>query len=501
MRLARYLCLTTCLLALTAFDVQAQSAAAEKELGTLKGYNAPKMFSGPSAAPLVTPAAPAAAQPSPASPPKQPASSTTVSQPAEPATILPVPQTPAAAVPKALPQINAPVTAEQLLNFPSTGTAETIAPKPVNPAAVPAAPVETGLPLPGSVPPSPKKSDPVKETKKSEPSKTAPKKAEIKKDEVKKPEVKKTELQKPAATPPAKKEAEKLTVKQAPKPAQKPIAEKPVPAKKADIQPSVKKAAKPDTAIVKKQSSSADLPLPVPDDYDPFNKPKSKPEPVADLPKPKEMTPYRLDGKKNMPSIKQAKIEKEDLTTKSPLPELNDKAPIVAPTRNEKIIDQALEKNLLEPTTKAIEKQTAPLAPDKKTPKPSQAETVSAPVPKPVTPPVAAAPAAVKPVLISMEFKSSVSDLQTDQKKIIDTDVLPKLKADTAGRLQILSYAAPAKEGQSSARRLSLSRGLALREYFLQKGIQPNRIDIRALGDSTQEKPLDRADLLFIPSK
>lgn len=62
-------------------------------------------------------------------------------------------------------------------------------------------------------------------------------------------------------------------------------------------------------------------------------------------------------------------------------------------------------------------------------------------------------------------------------------------------RLQIKAYAqAPDNGSSSSARRLSLSRALAVRSYLIDQGIRSTRIDVRALGD-TGEGQLDRVDI------
>ena len=193
--------------------------------------------------------------------------------------------------------------------------------------------------------------------------------------------------------------------------------------------------------------------------------------------------PYHLDGKKNMPTAVPGKVEKTTLE-KEPLPMIEKAPPAVPPTPNEKIIDKSLEEHIAEPDLKKI------------------ATTTPAPVGTPaVKAPVVPAVPEVKPQLISMEYKPTISDIQADQKTIVDTNVLPKLKAEASSRLQILSYASASKDGQSSARRISLARGLSLRGYLLEKGVEPGRIDIRALGDNTEEKPLDRIDLLVIKSK
>ncbi len=62
--------------------------------------------------------------------------------------------------------------------------------------------------------------------------------------------------------------------------------------------------------------------------------------------------------------------------------------------------------------------------------------------------------------------------------------------------IEIKAYASPDGENQSSARRISLSRALAVREFLIESGgIDAGQIFVRAMGDETQDPPLDRVDL------
>ena len=54
---------------------------------------------------------------------------------------------------------------------------------------------------------------------------------------------------------------------------------------------------------------------------------------------------------------------------------------------------------------------------------------------------------------------------------------------DESLRLQLVAYASGAGESANSARRLSLSRALAVRSYLIDKGVRSTRIDVRALGN------------------
>jgi len=62
-------------------------------------------------------------------------------------------------------------------------------------------------------------------------------------------------------------------------------------------------------------------------------------------------------------------------------------------------------------------------------------------------------------------------------------------------RMQLMAYAGGDKLSASLARRLSLSRALSVRSFLIENGIRSTRIDVRALGNKTETKPLNRVDL------
>jgi outer membrane protein OmpA-like peptidoglycan-associated protein len=63
-------------------------------------------------------------------------------------------------------------------------------------------------------------------------------------------------------------------------------------------------------------------------------------------------------------------------------------------------------------------------------------------------------------------------------------------------RLTVKAYAAGQSSNASQARRLSLSRALAVRSYLIDKGIRSTRIDVQAMGaPDNANGPADRVDL------
>jgi len=65
-------------------------------------------------------------------------------------------------------------------------------------------------------------------------------------------------------------------------------------------------------------------------------------------------------------------------------------------------------------------------------------------------------------------------------------------------RLQLKAYAGGTSETPSSARRLSLSRALAVRSFLIESGVRSTRIDVRALGRASDAGPPDRVDVVLL---
>ena len=75
--------------------------------------------------------------------------------------------------------------------------------------------------------------------------------------------------------------------------------------------------------------------------------------------------------------------------------------------------------------------------------------------------------------------------------------VAKSMKQNGNLRLQLLAYAGGGSQTPSQARRLSLSRALAVRSQLIEKGIQSTRIDVRALGKKSEAGPPDRVDIII----
>lgn len=92
-------------------------------------------------------------------------------------------------------------------------------------------------------------------------------------------------------------------------------------------------------------------------------------------------------------------------------------------------------------------------------------------------------------------FSAGDATLESPAEHTLD-NVARQMKKDDALRLQLLAYAGGGSQTESQARRLSLSRALKVRSYLLEKGIRSTRIDVRALGNKTEDGPPDRVDLI-----
>ena len=98
---------------------------------------------------------------------------------------------------------------------------------------------------------------------------------------------------------------------------------------------------------------------------------------------------------------------------------------------------------------------------------------------------------------LRLPFSAAAATLPPGARALLDR-LAALLDADQALRLQLKAYAGGDSASASQARRLSLSRALAVRSFFIEQGVRSTRIDVRALGNRTEETPVDRVDILVI---
>lgn len=147
------------------------------------------------------------------------------------------------------------------------------------------------------------------------------------------------------------------------------------------------------------------------------------------------------------------------------------------------------------------------------------APVVAAPAPAPVAvapsvpaaPPLAAAPApqqqATAPIPsaapsaglgdggVTLPFDKDAAHLnQPSQARLFA--LANRMMADDSLQISLLAYADGDEESSGKARRLSLSRALAVRSYLIDQGVRSTRIEVRALGNKVPDGNPDRVDIL-----
>jgi outer membrane protein OmpA-like peptidoglycan-associated protein len=110
----------------------------------------------------------------------------------------------------------------------------------------------------------------------------------------------------------------------------------------------------------------------------------------------------------------------------------------------------------------------------------------------------AATPAAPKTPLAPARvlFASGAVDLPESAKGELNA-VADWLDANQQARLQITAYASGGPDEANAARRTSLTRALAVRSYLIGRGVSQTRMEVRALGNRSENgDPADRVDVV-----
>ena len=95
---------------------------------------------------------------------------------------------------------------------------------------------------------------------------------------------------------------------------------------------------------------------------------------------------------------------------------------------------------------------------------------------------------------LEVRFRSGSSVLTRDDERRLK--VMVQSLAPTGTRLQLKAYAEATGNDTSKARRLSLSRALAVRSFLIENGLRSTRIDVRALGIARDGGAPDRVDIV-----
>lgn len=128
------------------------------------------------------------------------------------------------------------------------------------------------------------------------------------------------------------------------------------------------------------------------------------------------------------------------------------------------------------------------------------AATAAPPTPPPLAPPVSATSttrAADSAAGMRLTFDAAATDLSTASMDAIRRFIGAAPNRDTA-TFNVLAYAAGKADDPSVARRLSLSRALAVRTALIAEGVASSRIFVRALGSQAAGGPPDRVDVSLL---
>lgn len=110
------------------------------------------------------------------------------------------------------------------------------------------------------------------------------------------------------------------------------------------------------------------------------------------------------------------------------------------------------------------------------------------------TPAAAEAPSGPVAAAVRVMFAPGQGELGADGASVIKELVASAPKGDGT-TYNVVAYAAATPDDPSTARRLSLSRALAVRNVLMGAGVPSSRIYVRALGGQTGDGPADRADV------
>ena len=135
---------------------------------------------------------------------------------------------------------------------------------------------------------------------------------------------------------------------------------------------------------------------------------------------------------------------------------------------------------------------------------PASAPIPALPLTQPAAPPanntvLAPAPSPEKlPPPVRLVFDGGQTDLTpADEAEI--RDLARSIPVPQANSVNVVAYAAGKPDDPSTARRLSLSRGMAVRSVLLDSGVPSAQIYVRALGATASDGPADRVELVVAP--
>lgn len=124
-------------------------------------------------------------------------------------------------------------------------------------------------------------------------------------------------------------------------------------------------------------------------------------------------------------------------------------------------------------------------------PQPTPPEALKPPPSTATAPPAPSVPA-VPPRVI---FEKDAALLDSNARTVLD-GVVAVLQADASTRVLLKAYSSPGTS-ISEIRRLSLKRGVTVRDYLVAKGVQATRIDVQPLGIKPLDGPQDHVEVIL----
>lgn len=103
------------------------------------------------------------------------------------------------------------------------------------------------------------------------------------------------------------------------------------------------------------------------------------------------------------------------------------------------------------------------------------------------------------PEPVTIGYAAEATGLPAGSRRALDAFAV-WLRDNPDVRIELLGYASESSRTGSRARRRSLLRVVAVRDYLVGKGVLSTRMAVRALGDQAEEEPRDRVEVRVPPS-
>ena len=103
-------------------------------------------------------------------------------------------------------------------------------------------------------------------------------------------------------------------------------------------------------------------------------------------------------------------------------------------------------------------------------------------------------------VAVRIEFPAGSALLPDNGPETLER-LVPVLGANASSRVLVAAYASAPDDSRVKARRLSLSRALAVRSHLISQGIDGLRIDVQARGNAASGGPSDRVDIAVLEQR